>query len=177
MLCTDGRATDDEQVDSGIHDGLVKFFGALRAESTGNGHSSFANFREALRDELWLDRLRIQLLHTNSGLIGGKTTNLFENRLGVFVAGPEALEVEHSETAELAHRNSCCRRDHGVHGSGNHGNVEGVGVNCPAHRDVARVARTARRHNSDVIKGVHAASAFGTANFEIIHYSSLPRRR
>ena len=54
------------------------------------------------RDELGLDRLGVQLLHARGRAASLEAADLGEHRLGVVVAGPEALEVEHAEAAELA---------------------------------------------------------------------------
>lgn len=55
MLGRDRGAADDEDVDSGIDDGLVELLGPLRCQSTGDGDSCFADLFEPGRDEFGLD--------------------------------------------------------------------------------------------------------------------------
>ena len=67
-----------------------------------DGDAGVLDLADALADELGLDRLGVDLLHAAGGLLGGELGDLLEERLGVLVAGPEALEVEHADAAEPA---------------------------------------------------------------------------
>src|SRR5690606_28035589 len=123
-----GRAADDEEVDTRLDDGLVELLRALRGERAGDRDTGCPDLGDARRDELWLDGLRVDLLHAARGLGGGKRADLLEQRLGVLVARPDTLEVEHPESAELADADGGLRRDDRVHGRGKEGDVEGEGV-------------------------------------------------
>ena len=71
---------------------------------------------DALADQLGLDRLGVDLLHPRRGLVGVELGDLLEQRLGVLVAGPQALEVEHADAAEPADLDGGGRADDAVHG-------------------------------------------------------------
>jgi hypothetical protein len=99
----DGRAADDVQVDSGGDHGLVELLGALRRERRGDGDTGGADLGEARGDEFGLDRLGVDLAHARRRGCGVECADLFQDGLGVLVARPDALEVEHADSAELAH--------------------------------------------------------------------------
>src|SRR5690606_28032380 len=102
MLGGDGGAPDDEQVDAGSGNGLVELLGALRRERSGDGDPGGTDLGQPRVDELGFDRLGVQLLHPHRGIGFGEVRDLREQRLRVVVPGPQALEVEYSEAAELA---------------------------------------------------------------------------
>ena len=104
VLGGDGRTPDDEQVDSGIHHDLGELLGALRRQSARHGHTRIAHLLQPRRDELLLDRLRIDLLQSSRGLRTPHLGHLVEQRLGGLVPRPQTFEVEYAESAELAKR-------------------------------------------------------------------------
>ena len=55
VLGRHGGATDDEQVDPGVDDGLPQLLGALRGEGTGDGDAGVADLAQPLGDQLGLD--------------------------------------------------------------------------------------------------------------------------
>src|SRR5690606_35048478 len=89
VLGTHRRATNDEQVDARLGDGLVQLLSTLRRERTGDGDARGTDLSETARNEFGLDGLGVDLLHALRGLGGRKPANLGEKRLGVVVAGPE----------------------------------------------------------------------------------------
>jgi hypothetical protein len=140
-------------------------------------HAGGADLGEALLDELGLDRLRVQLLQSPSGVAVIQAADLGQHRLWVFVAGPESLEVEHAEPAQLADRDRHGRAHDGVHRRREHRDLEGEGVDRPADRHVLRVAGAATRHHGDVVEGVRPASALGAPDLDVAHPPTLPARR
>ncbi len=98
------RAPDDEQVDTGVDHGLVELRRALRGQRGGRRHTCVADLADALPDEVVADRCGVHLLHPARDLLVRQLGELGEQRLGVVVPCPEALEVEYAEAAEAAHR-------------------------------------------------------------------------
>ena len=124
---------------------------------------------EPLGDQLRLDRLGVDLLHPPGRVRAAQAGDLREQRLGVLVAGPQALEVQHPQPAGLAQRDGGRRRHHRVHRRGQHGQLEAVGVDLPGDADLLGVARAARRHDRDVVEGVGPAGALGAADLDLLH--------
>ena len=87
----------------------------------------------------------------------------------VVVAGPQALEVEHAETAEPAEGDRRRRRHHRVHRGGQDRRVEPVGVDLPRGADRLGVAGAPRGHDRDVVEGVGATGALGAADLDLGH--------
>ena len=145
VLGRDRGAADDEQVDARGDDGLVELLRALRREGSGDRHSRRADLGEALAHELGLDRLGVQLLHPpgRRGLL--ERGDLGEQRLGVVVPGPDALEVEHAEPAELAEHDRRPRAHDRVHRRPQHRDGELEGVDRPRGRHVLRDCACAAR--------------------------------
>ena len=88
------RALDHEDVELGLEHVLRVLLDALRRERRARGDAGVLDLADALADELGLDRLGVDLLHPARRLLGRQLGDLLEQRLGIFVARPEALEVE-----------------------------------------------------------------------------------
>ena len=176
VLGGDRRAADDEHVDAGVDDGLDVLLGALRRERAGDGDPGGAHLLEPLGDQLGLDRLGVDLLHPAGGLGAREPGDLLQQAGRVVVPRPEALEVEHAEAAHLAERDRGRRRHHRVHRRGQHRDVEAVGVDLPGGADLLGVARAPRGHDRDVVEGVRAATALGTADLDLGHARAAYRR-
>ena len=95
------RALDHQQVGLGPQDVRAPA-PSVRWGVHGHGHGvpGGLELADALLDEVGLHRLGVDLLHPAGGLVGGEAGDLLEQRLGVGVAGPQALEVQHAEAAE-----------------------------------------------------------------------------
>lgn len=74
--------------------------GVLGAERSGHGHPGRTQLPQPLGDEFGADRLGIDLLHPRGGAEGVELSDLVEERLGVVIAGPQALKVEHRQATE-----------------------------------------------------------------------------
>ena len=134
-----------------------------------------ADLGEPVAHELGLDRLGVQLLHApgRRGLL--ERGDLGEQRLGVVVARPEALEVEHAEAAELAEHDRRPRAHDRVHRRAEHRDRELERVDRPRGRDVLGIARAPRRHDRDVVERIRATRALGAAELDLhAHGISLP---
>ena len=80
-----------------------------RGERGGDGDTLGAYLLDPLGDEVGADRLGVDLLHSPVGQGVVERRDLRKQRLGILVAGPEPLQVEHADAAELPH-GDCCRR-------------------------------------------------------------------
>ena len=172
VLGRDGRTADDEQLNAGLHHGLVVLLSILRAQRTGNHHAGVANLFQACGNQLRLDRLGVNLLHAGGcggGVRLGQLNDLVEQRLRVLVAGPQALEVQHTQTAQLAQGNSGRRGHDRVHGRTNNRGVELEGVNLPGGVDIAAIAGTAGGYQRHIVQGVGGSGALGEANLNFRH--------
>ena len=66
----------------------------------------------------------VDLLEELGHLLLGRGDDVFQHRIGVVVAGVEALAVEHRQAAHLVHPGGEAGRDRAVHGRGHNGNLE-----------------------------------------------------
>ncbi len=82
---------------------LVVLGDALGRERCGGNDSGRLDLLDPLGDELGLQRLAVDLLHQRGGSMRGRGGDLLELGVGVLVARPDALEVQHGEPAQLAH--------------------------------------------------------------------------
>ena len=134
---------------AGVDDGLRELLGALRGQRAGDGDARVAHLLEPGGDQLGLDRLGVDLLQPRAAARGPSSPATSASRSRrVVVPGPEALEVEHAETAVLAERDRGLRRHHRVHRRRHDRQLEAVGVDLPGDRDLLGVARAARRARS-----------------------------
>ena len=101
---------------------------------------------------------------SRGGLFLGQLGDALELLAGVLVARPDALEVEHPETAELADDARRVGRDDAVHGRREQRQLEAVGTEGPGDVDVVRVAGAARRNDRDVIEAVGAAALLASTD-------------
>src|SRR4029079_5360771 len=102
VLGGDDRALDDQDVQAGVQADLVVLLDALRSERGGGDDAVGLDLLDALDDQLFLDRLLVDVLHLTRGLLLGQGRDAGQDVFGVLVAGPDALEVQDRETAELA---------------------------------------------------------------------------
>ena len=177
VLGRHGGAADDEQVDPGGGDGLPQLLGALRAQRAGDGDAGGADLGEAVADQLGADRLGVDLLHADGGRGGVELGDLGQQRLGVLVPGPQALEVEHAEPAEAADLDRGGRAHHRVHRRGQQRQLEPVGVDLPGGRDVLGVAGAPRGHDGHVVQRVRPAAALGPSDLQLVHPRTLASAR
>ena len=99
--------------------------------------------------------------------------DLLEERLGVLVAGPEALEVQHAGAAEAADLDGGGRRDDAVHGAGEQGQLEVEALDLPGDVDVLGVAGAPARHDGDVVEPVGPPSGLAQPDLELCHGSMV----
>lgn len=177
VLRRHGRPADDEDVDARVHDGLGELGRALRGERGGGDHTGVAHLLDALPDQLLLDGSRVDLLEAAGRGLVGQAGDLVEQRLRVLVPRPQAFEVQDAEAAQLADADRGGRGDDRVHGSGQEGQLETVGVDLPGDRDLLRVPRTAAGDDGDVVEGVRPAAALAAPDLDLSHVCGLSLMR
>ena len=136
------RAADDEQVDAGVDHRLPELLRcAAGTERAGHGDAGVADLRDPLRRSARAGSAR-RRSPASAGWRRPASSAAISASSGcrVLVAGPEALEVEHAETAEPADGDRRRRRHHRVHRRGEHRELEAVGVDLPGDRDLLGVA-------------------------------------
>jgi len=108
-------AADHEDVGPGVEDGLVVADGPLRRQPRGGRHPGGPDLLDPAPDQVFGDRLGIDLLQPPGGRVIVELGHLGQQRLGVGEPGPQALEVEHGQAAEAAYLHGRRGRDHAVH--------------------------------------------------------------
>ncbi len=167
------RALDDEHVELGLED-VAGRRPSVRWGVTETQEVTPASLISRMRcaDQLGLDRLLVDLLHPGRGLLDVELGDLVEQRVGVLVAGPEALEVEHADATEAPDLDGGGRADHAVHGRGHERELEAVGVDLPADVDVLGVPGPPARHDGDVVEPVGPTSRLPEPDLDLCHVSS-----
>jgi len=172
-----GGSPDEEEVDTGLKDGLVVLLRAVRAQGPGYRHPGGTNLAEPQLDEVGVDRRAVDLLHALRRVVGSQRGDLRQVRRRVLVSGPEALKVENPEPAELPQRDRRRRGHDGVHGRRDDRNLKLEGVDLPAKADLLGVAGAPGRNDRDVVKGVGPAASLAASNLDLrAHGPSLAAR-
>ena len=177
MLGGDHGALDHEHVEAGVERELVVVAHPLRRHRARRDDALGLDLPHALGDQLRLDRLLVDLLHLARGLRRRQLGDPLELRVRVLVAGPEALEVEHREPAELADdaRPSSGETTPSI-AEASSGSSNRYGPEHPGDVDVVGVARPPRRHDRDVVEPVGPPTLLALADLEL-HQAILDRRR
>ena len=164
VLGRDDRALDDEDVEAGLERRLVVPAHALRREGRRRNHAVLLDLPDPLPDQLVLDRLGVDPLHLAGGELLRLRRDPLELLVRVLVAGPDALEVQDAEAAELAEDPGRLGRDDAVHRRGQERKLEPVGPDHRGDVDVIGVSRAPRGHDRDVIEAVCAAALLAAAD-------------
>ena len=154
VLGRDHGALDHEDVEPGLERGLVVLGHPLRGQRARGDRAGRLDLLHPLCDQLRLHRLAVDLLHQRRRLLRRRRGDLAELRLGVLVAAPDALEVEHPETTEAAELGRGRRADDAVHRRGEQRQLEAVGPQGPGDVDVVGVARASRGHDRDLVENI-----------------------
>ena len=158
------RALDDEDVEAGLDRGLVVVAHALRRQRGRRDHALILDLANPLRDQVLAHRLGVDALHLRGRDLLGLLGDPLELARGVVVAGPDALEVEDGEPAEVAEDAGGLGRDDAVHGRGEQRQVEAVRTERPGDVDVIGIARAPARHYRDVIEAICAAALLAASD-------------
>ena len=145
---------------------LVVLAHFLRRQRAADDRAAGLDFLHPLGDQLRLDRLGVDLLHQPRRLVLGRGGDRLQLLLGVLEAGPDPLQVEHPEAAQLVDEHRGVGADDPVHRRGDERQLEAVGTEGPADVDVVGVARPAGRNDRDVVESVGAATLLAAADFD-----------
>jgi hypothetical protein len=119
---------------------------------------------DPLGDQVELDRLGVHLLHPGGGLLGGQFAYFVEQRRWVFIASPEALEIEDPKAAETPDLDGCGRADDAIHGRGHQGQPELVRIDLPRDVDILGVAGPPAGDDGNVVEPVGPPARFEDAD-------------
>ncbi len=165
----DDGPLDDEDVETGVQDGLGHPVGARGRDRRRGGDAGALHLRDALGDQFDLDRLQVHLLHPGRRLVVVEFADLFEERHRVLVTGPETLEVQDAESTEATELDRGVGRHGPVHRRTEDRQVELVGVDLPGDVDVLGIARAPRRHDGDVVEAVGLSRRFIDTDLYFCH--------
>ena len=173
VLGRDDGALNDQDVELGGQAGRRQRLGALRGDRRRRRDARLLHLADARRDQLGLDRLAVHLLHAGRGLLVVELADLVEEVGRVLVAGPQALEVQDAQAAELAQLDGRRRADHPVHGRAEQRQLEAVGVDLPGDVDVLGVPGAAAGHDGDVVEPVGLPPGLVNADLDLSHVFAL----
>src|SRR5699024_4647633 len=91
----DTRGASTHQVQGGVDDRPVVLGGVLRGQPCGRDQTGAADLLDPASDQLFLDRSGVDFLEALGGRLVLEFTDFLEQRLRVFVPGPEPLQVQH----------------------------------------------------------------------------------
>ena len=90
-------------------------------------------------DQLFLDRLAVDRLDDLGRLLLARRDDPLEDVLGLFVAGEDALQIQHGEAAQAPHLDRQPGPDHPVHRRGDDRQLEALATQLPGDVDLVRV--------------------------------------
>ncbi len=158
MFGRDDRSLDDQHVELGVEHELRVLLDPLRGERCAASTPPGLDLADALRNQLGLDRLVVQLLHPTRCLLGRQRRDFLEHCVGVLVARPDTFEVQARQAAQLADLDRGRRRHDAVHRGRHHRQLELVRVDLPRDVDVFGISGTPARHDRDVVESVRTSS-------------------
>ena len=109
VLARDDGSLDHQDVELSLEDQLRVALHALWGERGTGDHAAGLDLLDATTDQLLADRLGVQLLHAPGGLVIREAGDLVVDRVGILVPGPQPLEVETRQTAQLPDLDRRCR--------------------------------------------------------------------
>ncbi len=154
VLGGDHRALYDEQVELGIDKGFGVLRRALGGQRPARHDPCRLDLPDPGGDELGPDGFGVNLLHTYRGLVRAQLGDFLEVGLGVLIARPQTLEVEHAHAAQPTDLDSRGGADHAVHGRSHQWELEAEGIDFPGNIDIFGVSRTPARDDGDVVEAV-----------------------
>ncbi len=154
MLRRDHGPLDHEDVEPGIqHDGGEPFH-PLRRERAARDDAARFDLLDPSAEQLLLHRLLVELLHPTGRLVVVELGDLLVDRHRILVPGPDALEVETGEPAELPDQDGGLRGHPGIHRGRHHRERETVGIDLPADVHVVGVACPPRGDDRHLVEAV-----------------------
>ena len=154
VLGRNDRALDHEDVEARLNGVGTQLLDPLGREGGRDGDAGRFQLLDPAPDQLGLDGLQIDVLHSLRGLLGLEFGDLLEIGHRIVVPGPETFEVEDAEAAKATDLDGGGGAERSIHGRSHHGNVEPERVELPADVDVFRVASPTTRNNGDVVEPV-----------------------
>ena len=109
-------AADDHEVHARLDHGAPVPLGLGRTEAPGDDDAGGTDLGQPLGDELGPDRGAVDLLQDARGLGRGGPTDELEGIGGILVAGPQPLQVQHTDPTQASHHDGRLGAHHRVHG-------------------------------------------------------------
>ena len=167
VLGGDHRSLDDEDVEPGLDRKLVVVANPLRGERAAGHRPLLLDLGDPLADQLRLDRLGVDLLQQPGGEMGGRRGDPLQLLVGVLVARPDALQVEHAEAAELVGQRRGLGTDDAVHRRSDQRQLEAIRAERPGDVYVIGIAGPARRDDRDVVESVGAPALLPSTDIDL----------
>ena len=118
MLHGRDGALNDENIRAGFLRDRAESLGLLRNGADGGEHARFLQFLNARGDQVFLDRLEVDLLDSAVTSALSASTIFSRTSGGFFVARLHAFEIDHTEAAQLAHLDGETHIGHAIHRAG-----------------------------------------------------------
>ena len=166
VLGRDDGALDDEQVDAFGEDVRRQLDGVLRREPHRDPHAGVAQLADPLAQQLGRHRLAVEPLQAGRGRV-----ERGQLLVGVGVARPQPLAVEHGQAAEALDLDRGRRRDHRVRRRDHQRDVEGQRVDLPAGRHHLGAAGAPAGHEGELVQVVTPAHAASQADLDCLWHS------
>ena len=109
---------------------------------------------DAGSDQVGIHRGGVCLAQFGRPVAGLQRGQAFEDAQRVGVAGPQPLDVQHTQAPQAIQLDGHRRTGHPVERRGEDRDVELVGVDLPAHVDVIRVAGPTARQDAQFVQGI-----------------------
>ena len=152
------RGLHKEEVGAGLSHGLAKAQGGHRRGTHGGDAPLGLDFLDPLADQFLLHRLAVEVLHQGHKGLLAHGRNPIQGRVGVGVAGLQALNVEYPQGAEPRELHGHGHINHAIHGTGDDRNFPLDAPQTPAAVSDLGVHRAAPGHQGDLIDAVGAAN-------------------
>src|SRR5467141_1787706 len=154
------RALDDQNVGSGLLDELGTLFGASWDGGDGAWNARCLDRPDACADQLGCDRLSVGLSEDGIDRRLVRLCDLLDDRRRILIARVDAVEVEHRNSAKLAHRDRELDVDDAVHrGTPERKWKRETVTHRKRYVDLVGVERHAARHERDFVEPVSATRA------------------
>ena len=157
----------DEDVEPGLDRQLVVVADPLRGQRAAGDRALLLDLGDPLADQLRLDRLGVDLLQQLGRDRRRGLRDSLELLVGVLVAGPDPLQVEHAEAAEAVYLGGGRGADHAVHRRSDQGQLEAIRAERPSDVYVIGIAGPARRDDRDVVESVGAPPLLPSTDIDL----------
>src|SRR5262249_48785961 len=119
-----------------------------------DGPAALLDLRNTLVDQLFLDGLAVDALDDLGCFLEARGGDAVEDLVGIVVAGEDAFQIEHGETAQAAHPHGELGAGHTVHGRRDDGDLEAVTTQLPGDVDLVGIDGERAWNQRDVVEAI-----------------------